>query len=446
MRIVIIGAVAAGTAAAAKASRNAPDAQIVIYERDVDISYSGCGLPYFLSGEITDIAEIVPRDAAYFKKAYGVDVLTEHEVMSVDAKAKTLRVKNLKTKETFEDTFDKLILATGAVAKLPDIPGTRQEHVFSLRSVQDARRIQAFLEDRKPRKAIIAGTGFIGLEMLESLTNLNLSVTLAEKGDRIARHLDEEMSDHLKKLLEAKGVSICLSARLQSIGSDHVVLTNGETLPTDMVLLATGVTPNTRLAAEMGLELGVNGAIRVNDRMETSLPYVFACGDCAETFSSITNLPVYKPLGSTAAKTGRIAGENVTGGDMHYRGNLGTGIFRVFEWAVAATGLTQKEAEKLGYTVATCLHSQPDRPEYLGGQEMLIKAIADKKTGRLLGAQIIGVDGVDKRIDVLASLITCCTKAEDLSHIDLAYAPPFSTTRDPVHYTGMLLESALRKR
>ena len=445
MRIVIIGAVAAGTAAAAKASRNAPDAQIIVYEKDSDISYSGCGLPYFLSGEITDIAEIVPRDAAYFKKAYGVDVFTEHEVLSVDAKAKTLRVKNLKTKETFEDSFDKLIIATGAAAKLPDIPGTGQEHVFSLRSVQDARRMQLFIEARKPRKAVIAGTGFIGLEMLESLSALNISVTLLEKGERIARHLDAEMSDHLKKLLEAKGVNIHLSARLSSINADQVDLTSGETLPADMVLLATGVTPNTRLAADMELSLSMNGAIRVNERMETSIPGIYACGDCIETFLSINKQPVYKPLGSTAAKTGRIAGENATGGDMRYRGNLGTGIFRVFEWAVASTGLTQKEAEKAGYTAAVCLHSQPDRPEYLGGQEMLIKAIADKTTGRLLGAQIIGVDGVDKRIDVLAALITCGAKAEDLSHIDLAYAPPFSTTRDPVHYTGMLLESALKK-
>ncbi len=446
MRIVIIGAVAAGTAAAAKASRNDPDATIIIYEKDSDISYSCCGLPYFISGEISDIREIIPRDAAYFQKAYGVDVLTEHEVVSVDASLQTLRVKNIKTKEIFEDWYDKLILATGAAPRLPDIPGVRRDHVFSLRSVQDARRILYFLEERKPLQVVIAGTGFIGMEMLESLTRLNISVTLAEKGDRIARHLDAEMSDHLQKLLEGRGISIRMSAKLKSIGSDHVVLDNGDTLPADMVLLATGVRPNTRLAAEMGLELGLSGAIRVNNRMETSLPHVYACGDCAETFSAVTGLPSYKPLGSTAAKTGRIAGDCATGGSMRYRGNIGTGIFRVFEWTVAHTGFTQKEAEKLGFSTAVCLHSQPDRPEYLGGQEMLIKAVADKKTGRLLGAQILGVQGVDKRIDVLATLITCGAKAEDLSHVDLAYAPPFSTTRDPVHYTGMLLESALRKK
>ncbi len=445
MRIVIIGAVAAGTAAAAKASRNDPTAQIVIYERDRDISYSGCGLPYYISHEIQDIHDIVPRDAAFFKKAYGVDVYTEHEVLSIDGQAKALQVKNLQTGEVFSDSYDKLIFATGASAHVPPVEGAEQGHVFSLRTVEDARGIQAFLESGKPARAVIAGTGFIGLEMLESLTRRGVSVSLVEKGTHISRHLDEEMSLHLQKLLEGKGVQIHLSAKVKSIGAGHVALDSGKTLPADMVLLATGVKPNTRLAGEMGIGLGVNGSIRVNDRMETNVPGIYACGDCAETFSAITGQPVYRPLGSTAAKTGRIAGDVATGGNMRYRGNLGTGIFRVFDWTVAATGLTQKEAVRLGYDVAVCQHSQPDRPEYLGGQEMLIRAVADKKTGRLLGAQIIGTQGADKRIDVLASLITCHATAEDLSHIDLAYAPPFSTTRDPVHYTGMLLESALRK-
>ena len=445
MRIVIIGAVAAGTAAAAKASRNDPKAEIVIYEKDRDISYSACGLPYYIGNEIADIHEIVPRTGIDFKQMYNVDVLTEHEVLSVDGLAKTLQVRNLQNGDVFEDTYDKLIIATGAVAKPPQVEGSSLPHVFSLRTVQNARAMKSFLETRKPRTAVIAGTGFIGLEMLENLTRLGLSVTLLEKRDAIARHLEPEMSEHLLSLLHEKNVQILLNARIHAIHEDHVVLEDGRTMPAQMVLLATGVKPDTRLAEMMGLTLGASGSIRVDERMETSMKDVYACGDCAQTFSAITGQPNYRPLGSTAAKTGRIAGDAATGGPMRYRGNLGASIFRVFDWTVATVGLSTKEAIASGFDPVPCLHDQPDRPEYLGGLEMRIWAIADRKSGRLLGAQIIGPQGVDKRIDVLASLITFGAKADDLPHIDLTYAPPFSTTRDPVHYTGMLLESAIRR-
>lgn len=446
MRIVIIGAVAAGTAAAAKASRNDPKAEIVLYEKDRDISYSACGLPYFIAGEVKDIGELVPRDAASFKEAYGVDVFTEHEALSVDGQLRTLQVKNLRTGEVFEDRYDRLILATGASVQVPQIQGISLPHVFVLRTAQDGRAIRAFLEERKPEQAVISGSGFIGMEMLESLTALGVRVTLTARGPAIARHLDLEMSEHLLTLIQGKGVEVVLNARIEAIQEDRVVLEGGRVLPCQMVLMATGVKPNVRLAEEMGLKLGVGGAIAVDDRMETSLKGVYACGDCAETFSAITGLPNYKPLGSTAAKTGRVAGDAATGGPLRYRGNLGTSIFRVFEWTVASVGLTEKEALAQGFDPVTCLHDQPDRPEYLGGKEMRIKAVADRATGRVLGCQIIGPQGADKRIDVMGALITMGAKIEDLSHIDLAYAPPFSTTRDPVHYTGMLLESALRKR
>lgn len=445
MRIVIIGAVAAGTAAAAKASRNDPKAQIVMYEKDRDISYSACGLPYYIGNEIADIHQIVPRTGVDFKELYNVDVFTEHQVLSVDAKLKTLQVKNLQTGTVFEDRFDTLIIATGAGANLPQIEGVRLPHVFSLRTVQNARAMKAYIEAKKPQTAVIAGTGFIGLEMLENFTRLGISVTLLEKRDAIARHLEREMSEYLLSLLREKGVQIELNARLQAIHDGRVTLEDGRTLPAQMALLATGVKPDTRLAEMMGLTLGAGGAIRVDERMETSMPGVYACGDCAQMFSAITGQPNYRPLGSTAAKTGRIAGDAATGGPMRYRGNLNASIFRVFDWTVATVGLSTKEAILSGFDPVPCLHDQPDRPEYLGGREMRIWAIADRKTGRLLGAQIIGPQGVDKRIDVMASLIAFGAKAEDLPHIDLTYAPPFSTTRDPVHYTGMLLESAIRK-
>ena len=445
MRLVIIGAVAAGTSAAAKARRNSEEAEIIIYERDRYISYSGCGMPYYIGGEVERAEELTPRDPAFFKSKYNVDVITLHEVIAIDPAHKKLEVKNLSTGEVFSDTYDKLIIATGARAAVPPIKGADGAHVFTLRNIGDMNRIKAYLHVNRPREAVIVGTGFIGLEVCENLKKLGINVTMIEMLPQVTPGLDADMAAYVQDHLKKNNVAVMTGVSAAEITADGVVLSNGDTVQADMVLLSTGVRPNTELARAAGIELGIAGAIKVNTKMETNVPDIFACGDCTEQFHLVTGKPVYRPLGSTANKTGRITGDRVTGGDLEFRGILGTGIFRVFEMTVAQTGLSEKEAREQGYDVTVCHNIKPNRPEYMGGKEMVIKGIADRATGRLLGVQIVGYEGVDKRIDVFATAITFGARAEDLFHLDLAYAPPFSTTKDPVMYTGMILDNAIRR-
>jgi len=443
MKIVVIGAVAAGTSAAAKARRNDDFAEITIYEKDQDISYSGCGLPYFIGGEVEEIEELTPRDTSFFKKKYNVDIKTEHEVMEIIPEAKKLLVKEMATGRVFEDHYDKLVIATGASPFIPKMEGITRAHVFFLRNVQNAIAIREFIQIRRPKTAVIAGTGFIGFEMLENLTGLHIDVTLVEVADKITPNLDLDMAIFLENDLLKRGVSILKSNSIQKIDETSVLLSDGQILEADMVIMATGVRPNTALAENIGITLGITGGIKVNERMQTNIEDIYACGDCIETFSVITGKPVYRPLGSTANKTGRIAGDALTGGDLFYKGNLGTGIFKLFDLTIASTGLSEKEAIKEGYDIEISHNIKPDKPVYYHGEEMVIKAIADRKTKRLLGVQIIGTKGVDKRIDIFATLITYKATVDELFHIDLAYAPPFSTTKDPVHYTGMILDNAI---
>jgi NADPH-dependent 2,4-dienoyl-CoA reductase/sulfur reductase-like enzyme/rhodanese-related sulfurtransferase len=445
MRILIIGAVAAGTSAAAKARRNTEDAEIVVYERDKYISYSGCGMPYVLSHHIQSVEELVPRDPAFFKSKYNVDILTEHEVLAIDPTEKTIQVKMLASDKIFTDHYDKLILATGAKAVIPPISGIDETHVFSLRNITDLNKIASFVQLRKPEKTVIIGTGFIGLEVCENLMSLGIRVTLVEKLPQVTPGLDRDMSQYVKEHLISKGVEVLTGDAVSNIVHEMVQLASGETVAADMVIVATGVKPNVELAKDIGVEIGETGAIRVNPQMQTNLPDIYACGDCIEQYNLITGKSVYRPLGSTANKTGRIAGDCVTGGDLAFRGILGTGIFKIFDLTVAQTGLSEREALSQGYEIVVSHNIKPNKPTYMGGKEMVIKAIADKKDGRLLGVQIVGEEGVDKRVDVFATAMTFGAKAEDLAHFDLAYAPPFSTTKDPVLYTGMILDNAIRK-
>ncbi|HZK53304.1 MAG TPA: FAD-dependent oxidoreductase [Desulfosporosinus sp.] len=443
MRIVVIGAVAAGTSAAAKARRNDDLAEIIIYEKDQNISYSGCGLPYYIGGEVKDIEELTPRDSAFFKGKYEIKVKTEHEVMEIDKDQKTLLVKNLGNGEVLTDSYDKLIIATGASPFVPKVEGINHKHVFFLRNVQNAVAIKNYMNGEKPITAVIAGTGFIGFEVLENLLLQKIDVTIVEVADKITPNLDVDMATYLENLLLKNGVKIIKSKSISTIHEKSVVLSDGQSLSAEMVIMATGVRPNTKLAQNIGITLGKTGAIQVDEQMKTNVQDIYACGDCIETFSAITGKPVYRPLGSTANKTGRIAGDALTGGNLTYRGNLGTGIFKLFNLAIASTGLSEREALDEGFEIEICHNIKPDKPSYFKGGEMVIKAVADKKTKRLLGVQIIGTNGVDKRIDVFATLITYKATVDELFHLDLAYAPPFSTTKDPVHYTGMILENAI---
>lgn len=445
MRIVIIGAVAAGTSAAAKARRNNETAEIVIYEKDNYISYSGCGMPYYLGDEVVDLQKLTPRNPDFFKTKYNVDVLIRHEVMSISPTEKKITVKNLESGAVIVDYYDKLVIATGASATVPPILGADREHVFVLRSINDMLRIKDFINAKKISKVAIVGTGFIGLEVCENLVGLGISVTLIEKLPQVTPGLDRDMAIHVLHHLKEKGIRVILGASIQSIEAKTIELSNGVKVEASMVLLSTGVRPNTALAKAAGISLGTANAIQVNSKMQTNINDIYACGDCIEHFHLITNKPVYRPLGSTANKTGRITGDQITGGSLEFRGILGTGIFRVFEMTVAMTGLSEKEAIDEGFDPVICHNIKPHKPEYLNGKEMVIKGVADRKTGRLLGAQIVGKEGVDKRIDVFATAITFQAKVEDLFHLDLAYAPPFSTTKDPVMYTGMILDNIIHR-
>lgn len=443
MRILVIGAVAAGTSAAAKARRNDDEAEIVIYEKDEHISYSGCGLPYYIGGEIEELDELTPRDPAFFKKKYNIDIMTRHEVFKINPENKEIVVKNLSSGEEFVDKYDKLIIATGATPFIPRINGIENDNVFFLRNVNSAKSIRNFIEINKPKHAVIAGTGFIGFEMLENLMADGVSVTIVEKQGKITPNLDADMAAFLESQLTKKSITILKNTSITEVTKDKVILEDGREIQSNMVIMATGVKPNVNLAKEAGVELGITGAIKVDTSMRTNIADIYACGDCIETFSVVTGKPVYRPLGSTANKTGRIAGDVATGGRLQYRGNLSTGIFKLFDMAIANTGLSEKEALEEGYEIVICHNIKPDKPSYFHGKEMVIKAIADKKTEKILGVQIIGYEGVDKRIDVFATLITYGAKVDELFHLDLAYAPPFSTTKDPVHYTGMILDNAL---
>ncbi len=450
MKIVIIGSVAAGTSVAAKARRNTEEAEIVVYDQGKDISYSVCGIPYQIGGEVESIDQLTPRNAAWFKKRYNVDIFTEHKVTKANHETKTLEVLNVVTGETKEDHYDVLVLATGASPFTPP-PFNQNEYdnVFQVRNIQDNRDITAYLSLKQPKKAVVVGSGFIGLEMTEQLVHKGMEVTLVEMQDQVMPPMDADMAFRVEEHLRAHGVRLLLSDTVKTIDGKNsvksVTTTKGETLEADVVFLSVGVRPNTELAKQMGVEIGTTGAIAVNKKMQTNVPDVYAVGDVAESFSVITGKPIYRPLGSTANKMGRIAGDVITGGNLEHRGVLGTGIFRLFDLHVGQTGLTEKEAIQEGYEYETLYNLKPDHAEYLGGQELTIKALADRKTGRVLGAQVIGKAGVDKRVDVIATAITFGAKAEDLFHLDLAYAPPFATTKDPVLYTGMALDNAIKR-
>ena len=443
MRLVIIGAVAAGTSAAAKARRNSEQAEIVIYEKDSYISYSGCGMPYFIGGEVESIEDLTPRNPEFFKGKYNVDIFTLHEVLSINPEQKTLEIIDNTTGIIFTDTYDKLVIATGASSIIPPIKGADNRNVFTLRNINDMNKIKGFIDFNNPKTAVIIGTGFIGLEVCENLKKLGIEVTLIERLAQVTPGLDSDMAVYVKDHLKKNDIKVFVGASAIELTENAVLLSDGTVIKADMILLSTGVRPNTELAKKAGIDIGITGAIKVDANLNTNLKDIYSCGDCIEQFHVVTGKPIYRPMGSTANKTGRIAGDCITGGNLTFRGILGTGIFKVFDLTVAQTGLSEREAKEQGYEVVVCHNIKPNKPEYLGGKEMVIKGIADKNSGRLLGVQIVGYEGVDKRIDVFVTAITFKAKVEDLFHLDLAYAPPFSTTKDPVMYTGMILDNAI---
>jgi NADPH-dependent 2,4-dienoyl-CoA reductase/sulfur reductase-like enzyme/rhodanese-related sulfurtransferase len=355
-------------------------------------------------------------------------------------------VHRLDSGEEFTDSYDVLVLAPGVSSIVPPIPGVDSPGVFTLRSPGDAEEIRAFADRWQPRRAVVVGAGYIGLEMAEQLVERGIAVSVVEAQPHAMPRMDPDMSARVDTELRGHGVDLRTGSSVTAIEGDaavDAVVVDGERVPAELVVVAVGVRPNLGLARQIGVEIGPTGAIAVDATMRTSVDGVYAVGDVAESFSAITGEPVWVPLGSTANKMGRIAGHVITGGDLEHRGILGTSIVRVFDLAVGMTGLTETGARQAGYDVEVLHNIKPDHSEYLGGQQLTIKAVADRATSRLLGAQVIGPQGVDKRVDVLATAITFGATVGDLFHLDLAYAPPFATTKDPVHYTGMALDGAI---
>jgi len=451
MKIVIIGSVAAGTSVAAKARRNTEKAEIVLYDKDTDISYSVCGIPYAVGDEVNSFEELTPRNPEWFKKRYNVDIHASHEIIRVDHEEKRIYGVDLRSGKSFSDNYDTLVFATGSTYKTPEIFENKEfKNVFRIKNIASGKNVKQFITNNKPQTAIVIGAGYIGLEIAEQLQKQGIDVTLLQRGKHPMSHLDGDMSVRIETEIQKQGIDFRAEETVIHLTGEEtlssVETSKGSILSADLFILATGVKPNIALAQSIGVQVGETGAIKVNQRMQTNLTDVYAVGDAVESSNLLTGKPMYRPLASTANKMGRIAGDAITGGDLQYKGILGTGILRFFDLTIGQTGLTEKEARQAGYSVSVLYNIKPDKPEYMGGKEMVIKAIADKSNGRILGAQIIGFAGVDKRIDVLATAITFGALAEDLFHLDLAYAPPFSTTKDPVLYTGMALDNAITNK
>lgn len=443
MKVIIVGAVAAGTSAATELRRNDPEAEIIVYEKDKFISYGSCSMPYYLSDEVEDFEDIVPRNPEDFKEDRNIDIKIRHEVLAIEPEEKKVRVKNLENKEVFEDTYDKLIIATGAKPSVPPIEGADKNHVFVLRDVNDMIELETYIANQRPSKAAIIGSGFIGMEMAEVLKNIGMKVNLVVRSSltNLDKDLDAKVEEHLKE----NNINILMEADTEKITEDELIFEDGRKLEADLVLIATGIKANVKFAEEAGVKLGESGAIVVDKFMETNLEGIFACGDCIEVFSAIDGEQMYKPLGTTANKTGVIAGSNVSGKEFEFRGILGTGIYRLFDLAIGSTGYSEDDAKDLGYEPVSAIAESTSRAESMGGGKIFIKLIANKEDGKLLGAQVIGFDGVDKRLDVLVTAISLGGKAEDLMFMDLGYAPPFSNSRDPIYYAAVKLLAKLDK-
>jgi NADPH-dependent 2,4-dienoyl-CoA reductase/sulfur reductase-like enzyme/rhodanese-related sulfurtransferase len=435
-RLVVIGGVAAGPKAAAKAKRCDPEMEVVIYQEEDEISYAGCGLPYYASGVIEERDELISRTPGQFALD-GIRVLKNRRIEKLDILNHRVSGRKMGSGDSFTDHFDRLVLATGASPIRPKIEGMDLSNIFYLRSIFDADAFVQQIRSERMRDIVIAGGGYIGLEMAESIVRLGKNVTLVELAPQILTLFDEDFAGILQQYLEKRGVKIFTSEGIQALkgegGRVTRVLTASRELKTDAVLMSLGIRPQVELAKEAGLRMGETGAIWVNEKMETSAEGIYSAGDCAETTHLVTGKRVWVPLGSTANKQGRVVGVNVCGGNATFPGVMGTTIFKTFDFNVAKTGLNMREAEKEGFRPIQAIVRGYDRAHYYpGGKESVLKVVAEKGTGRILGGQAIGEGPSDKFIDILAMALHARMTCRELVVVDLAYAPPFSPALSPV--------------
>ena len=449
MKVVIVGGVAGGATAAARLRRLDESAEIVVFERSGYVSYANCGLPYYIGGIITDRAELTLQTPESFWRRFRVDMRVRHEVTAIHPDTKTVDVKNLATGEVFAESYDKLILSPGARPTQPALPGVGIDRLFTLRTVEDTLKLREFIEQHHPRSAVLAGGGFIGIELVENLRDLGLDVTVVQRPKQLLNPLDADMAAFLHAQLREKGVKLMLGRTVEGFAADgdrvNVLIKDEAPLTADMVVLAIGVTPDTALAKDAGLELGIKGSIVVNDRMETSVPDIYAVGDAVQVKHSVTGQDTLLSLAGPANKQGRIAADNICGGDSRYLGSQGSSVIKVFDMTIAATGVNEKTARQAGIDCDKVFLSPMSHAGYYpGGKVMTMKVVFEKGTYRLLGAQIVGYEGVDKRIDVLATAIHAGLTGPQLKDLDLAYAPPYSSAKDPVNMAGFMIENLSR--
>lgn len=446
MKVVIVGGVAGGATAAARIRRLDENAEIKIFEKSGYISYANCGLPYYIGGEISDREELTLQTPESFNARFRVDVKVRHEVVAINPDRKTVTVKNLSGGEVFEEKYDKLVLSMGAKPIRPNLPGIDDERIFTVRNVEDTFRIKDYIDATKPERAVVIGGGFIGIEMAENLRRLGTEVTLVEAAPQLMAPFDGDMAAFIHAEVRAAGVKLVLGGMVDGFESNGkslgVRLKDGDTISCDMAVLAIGVAPDTALAKDAGLELGIKGSIVVNERMETSVSDVYAVGDAVQIKNFVTGKPSLISLAGPANKQARIAADNICGKDSRYNGAQGSSVIKVFRLTAAATGINERTAKSEGIDADKVILSPMNHAGYYpGGKIMTMKVVFEKGTYRLLGAQIVGFDGVDKRIDVLATAIRAGMKVTDLTELDLAYAPPYSSAKDPVNMAGFMAEN-----
>ena len=449
MKVVIVGGVAGGATAAARIRRLDEQAEIVVFERSGYISYANCGLPYFIGDAITDPEDLTLQTPESFYSRFRAEMKVRHEVTAIHPDRKTVSVKNLETGEEFEENYDKLILSPGAKPTQPRVPGTGLDRVFTLRTVEDTFRIKAYINKHHPKSAVLAGGGFIGLELAENLRELGMDVTIVQRPRQLMNPFDPDMAALIHGEMRRNGVRLVLGCTVEGFaekdGGVDVLLKDGAPLHAGMVVLAIGVTPDTALAKDAGLALGIRDSIVVNERMETSVPDIYAVGDAVQVKHAVTGQDALISLAGPANRQGRIAADNVCGGDSRYSGSQGSSVIKVFGLTAAVTGVSETNARKAGLDVDKVILSPMSHAGYYpGGKLMTMKVVFEKETYRLLGAQIVGSEGVDKRIDVLAAAIHGGMKATGLKELDLAYAPPYSSAKDPVNMAGFMIDNIAR--
>ena len=443
MKAVIIGGVAGGASAAARLRRLDENAEIVIIERGDYVSFANCGLPYFIGGVIEDREELTLQTPESFKARFNIDVRTLCEAVSVDPKEKTVTLRDLRSKAVYFERYDYLILSPGASPVRPDIEGIDGENVFTLRSIPDADRIKGYIARNDVRSAAVIGGGYIGMEMAENLRHAGLQVTVIELSDHIIAALDFDMAAEVQQYIRGKGIELKLGSAVTAIKGNKVVTEGGET-DADIVIMSVGVRPESSLARDCGIELGSRGAIMVNSRMQTSVPGIYAVGDAVQVKNFVSGEDALIPLAGPANKQGRIAADNIAGYESEYTGTQGSAILKLFDMTVATTGLNEKGARAAGIDYdKVYTYSAPHASYYPGGTNMTVKVLWDKKSLKIIGAQIVGYEGVDKRCDVISSAIRFGAKVTDLAELELCYAPPFGSAKDPVNMVGFVAENVV---